>query len=339
MKTLKIFINYLIRLLNKQMKKTVSFITSFLLILACREKEIEYDLPFEGEKLVVIGILNPDETFNVKVTHTWTPTGIIPKNTFVNDATVTVLEDGKLKEQLIFEKDGNYISSKGGKPLFGRNYTVEVTSPKYSKVYSEKVKLPNNNANYTFEQISDIIYKYNAEIPKDQISITITDNSFEQNYYAVGFNLFGKFSDDGKSQYTGSSFYINDDDKKTQNKECSFNASFYKENIGEGVRVFNNQCFTTSKPVFNFVIEKAYYNGFQNNKTIYKKIEKPTLNVYQFDKGYFEYLKLKDQPEGLFERAFTEPHTTYTNIKGGYGIIGAITKKSEVLNMTCKICQ
>jgi hypothetical protein len=320
------------------MKKITLFTAFFILFLACREKEIEYDLPFEGEKLVVIGVLNPDQPFNVKVTHTWTPTGIIPKNTFVDDATVNVLEDGKLKEQLILEKEGIYISKKGTKPLLGHQYSVEVYSTKYSKIISEKVQVPENKANFTYEQVPDFKYKYNSDIPKDQVNITIINNPVNLTYYAINFDLFGKLADDGKSTYSGVAFYLDDDGKFSTNKACSFSQSLYQNNKSEWVQVFANQCFTTEKPEFHFAVDKAYGN-IQNNKFIYSKIEKPTLNVYQFDKGYFEYLKLLDQPDGLFERAFTEPHTTYTNIKGGYGIIGAVTKKSELLNMTCKICQ
>lgn len=325
------------------MKKITLFIVSFILFLACREKEIEYELPFEGEKLVVIGVLNPDEFFNVRVTHTWTPTGIIPKNTFVDDATVNILEDGKLKEQLVFEKEGNYISKKGIKPLLGHKYSVEASSSKYSKVTSEQVQIPENKARFTYQQVADIDYKYNRDTPKDQINVTIEDDISKRSYYAISFNLYGDKSSDGNLYNRGSVFYLNDDGEVTSNKECSFAQIIYKDKttISESVRVLANQCFTNSKNTFSFIVEKAYNTGFNiNTKTyIFKKVETPTLNVYQFDKGYFEYLKLKDQPDGLFERAFTEPHTTYTNIKGGYGIIGAVTKKSELLNMTCKICQ
>jgi Domain of unknown function (DUF4249) len=321
------------------MKKIILFISFFILFLACREKEIEYELPFEGEKLVVIGVLNPDESFNVKVSHTWTPTGIVPKNTFVNDATVIVLENGKLREQLMLDKEGKYVSSKGLKPLLGQKYSVEVSSSKYAKVISEQVQIPENKAKFTYQQVADIDYKYNRDTPKDQINVIIEDDISKRSYFAISFNLYGDISSDGNLYNRVSAFYLNDDGEFSQNKECSFAQSIYQNNTSEGVRVFANQCFTNSKNTFNFVVEKAYYNSFQNNKPVFKKIDKPTLNVYQFDKGYFEYLKLKDQPDGLFERAFTEPHTTYTNIKGGYGIIGAITKKSELLNMTCKICQ
>jgi Domain of unknown function (DUF4249) len=123
------------------MKKIILFISFFILFLACREKEIEYELPFEGEKLVVIGVLNPDESFNVKVSHTWTPTGIVPKNTFVNDATVIVLENGKLREQLMLDKEGKYVSSKGLKPLLGQKYSVEVSSSKYAKVTINTIEI------------------------------------------------------------------------------------------------------------------------------------------------------------------------------------------------------
>jgi hypothetical protein len=325
------------------MKKTILLIASLILFLACREKEIEYELPFEGEKLVVIGVLNPDESFKVKVTHTWTPTGIIPKNTFVDDATVNILEDGKLKEQLVLEKEGNYISIKGLKPLLGHKYLVEVFSSKYSKVISEQVQIPENKAKFTYQQIADIDYKYNRDTPKDQINVTLEDDLSKRSYYAISFNLYGDKSSDGNLYNRGSVFYLNDDGKVISNKECSFSQTIYKDRntISENVRVLANQCFTNAKNTFSFIVEKAYNTGFDRNTrtSIFKKIEKPSLNVYQFDKGYFEYLKLKDQPDGLFERAFTEPHTTYTNIKGGYGIIGAVTKKSELLNMTCKICQ
>ena len=323
------------------MKKIILFIASFLLFLACREKEIEYDLPFEGEKLVVIVVLNPDEPFSVKVTHTWSPTGIIPKNTFIDDATVIILENGKMKEQLILDKEGNYISPKGLKPLLEQKYSVEVSSPKYAKVVSEQVQIPENKAKFTYQQVADIDYKYNRETPKDQINVIIEDDISKRSYYAISFNLYGGLSSDRNRYNRVSAFYLNDDGEVTSNKECSFAQSIYQNNTSEGVRVFANQCFTNSKNTFNFVVEKAYYTGFNRDTqtSIFKKIEKPTLNVYQFDKGYFEYLKLKNQPNGLFERAFTEPHTTYTNIKGGYGIIGAVTKKSELLNMTCKICQ
>jgi Domain of unknown function (DUF4249) len=322
------------------MKKITLFIISFFLTFACREKEIEYDLPFEGEKLVVIGILNPDEPFIIKVSHTWSSTGIVPKNTFVSDAIVNILEDGKLKERLAFDKEGSYVSNKNTKPLLGHKYSVEVSSPKYSKVSSEQVQVPNNKASFTYEQIPDISYKYNKDDPRDQINVVLQDDPSKPTFYAINFELSRSKSDNDSLRYGGGIvFYLDDDGEFTTNKECSFRQSIDNDKKSATLQIFSNQCFTNTKPIFHFAVDKAYATGYVNYKKVYKKIENPTLNVYQFDKGYFEYLKLKDQPDGLFERAFTEPHTTYTNIKGGYGIIGAITKKSELLNMTCKICQ
>jgi hypothetical protein len=168
----------------------------------------------------------------------------------------------------------------------------------------------------------------------------IQDEPSKQNYYAINFDLIYK-SVYGMNTYHGygNAFYLDDDGDFETNQECSFRPIVYNDTKIFMLQVFASQCFSSSTPTFHFAVDKAYNRFYVNNQKIYEKIENPVMSVYQFDKAYFEYLKLLKQPDGLFELAFSEPHTTYTNIKGGYGIVGAFTTKSEILTMTCKICK
>lgn len=321
------------------MRKILYLLSSIIVLIACREKEIEYDLPFEGEKLVVISLLNPDEIFSAKISHTWAATGSIPQNSFVNDAFVQVFEDGKLKEQLMLQKEGYYVSNKATKPILGHKYSIVVSSPKYSEVSSAEVQIPEGKPRFTYEQIADVSYKYNKDTPRDGINVMIQDDPSKQNYYAINFDLMSKSEYDMNIYYGyGSAFYLDDGDVET-NQECSFRQTIYHGTNVFMLQVFASQCFSSSTPNFHFAVDKGYNRFYVNNQKIYEKIENPVISVYQFDKAYFEYLKLLKQPNGLFELAFSEPHTTYTNIKGGYGIVGAFTTKSEKLTMTCKICK
>ena len=318
------------------MKKIILFIVSFTCFLACREKNIDYQLPFSGEQIVMNSLFIAGEPFKVNVTHTFQPTGVVPKDIFVGDATVNVFEDGKLKETLTYDREGFYLSSQKNKTLAGRKYSVEVISVKYGKAISNQVLVPDSKSFFTYQQIPDLDYSLNRDVPKDQINVIIQDASSTKNYYGIGFRLKGE-----KENYGGAWFDLDlERGSVNEDKNCKFNQTIQLNGESQNVKIFSNQCFSGSNPTFRFVVEKAYYYSekVQQVKGGYYRVINPTLRVFKFDEGYIQYLKLKKQPTD-FAKAFEEPHTTYTNVKGGYGIIGAATETVQPLIMTCKVCQ
>ncbi len=63
-------------------------------------------MPFVGTKLVVNGVLRPDQPIQVRITRTAMAENRLDEDLVVTNATVELYEDGVFKEHLVFSEEG-----------------------------------------------------------------------------------------------------------------------------------------------------------------------------------------------------------------------------------------
>src|SRR5690606_31620872 len=76
-------------------------------------KDLDYELPYVGEKLVINGTLSPDSVVSLRVSKTMPVSGDFRSNLRLADAQVAFFEEGVFLENLLHTTDGTYRSSSG----------------------------------------------------------------------------------------------------------------------------------------------------------------------------------------------------------------------------------
>ncbi len=161
--------------------RTVSlllFCWGILSFIACeREKKLTFEIPFEGEKLVVYGYLNEDGTSEIEV-YKSQPVG----DDFINSP----LPFSEIKAQLLSLNGDSvpyYFDKNKGKCLLtgslGADYTLAVQADGLS-VTSSTVSLP------TKVKIDSVLYTFSLDSANISMRIFFTPPTGITGYYAMG---------------------------------------------------------------------------------------------------------------------------------------------------------
>jgi len=102
---------------------TCFFIFQILLLCGCVKVENDIEVRFK-KKPVVNCLFNPDSIWRVNVTLSPASSSELPGS--INNAVVKIFEDGNFFEELKYERDGNYRSLLGKKPVTGKVYSISV---------------------------------------------------------------------------------------------------------------------------------------------------------------------------------------------------------------------
>ena len=74
-------------------------------LMGC-EKPLGYELPYEGDRLVVIGLLDPAEEITIHVSRTTSPVGPRPDSLTLDGALVKLFEDNGPPDTLLYKEAG-----------------------------------------------------------------------------------------------------------------------------------------------------------------------------------------------------------------------------------------
>ena len=275
------------------MRCLLPFLSLVLFTTGCTPT-IPYVPVFEGERIFVESYLAPSEVASAYVGRTFA-IGEIPKTVYLDNATVELWENGNKIDVLKHQKEGNYQSARGFRPKVGSAYSLKVQAGSLPPVESEAVVVPQP---YPFKKLETFQTPgQNEGVPA--IGVTIFPKTNQPGYY--GYRIVPYFVG-----YPNLGFVWEVGKEREVTNDCQFRRTLYFARCGGSVSyglhlaqsVSSNTIKATLAYAELYVVSQSYYD-FQYNQKL--------------------------QPTYL-QRAFFEPIESYTNMKGGYGVLGTFNK-------------
>ncbi|MDQ3072664.1 MAG: DUF4249 domain-containing protein [Bacteroidota bacterium] len=261
-------------------------------------KNVEMDLPDNESLLVVNSFFNPGDTWQVNVSKSRNMQQRM-QNVDVENARVTLYEDGVLLDTMRYTSGGNYVLTTH-KPVPGKTYTLKVSAPGFPDVESEQ-RLESRILieSLTYDYIND---PNGQGMQQPRLKIKFTDVPSQKNYYqiVVSSMLQGPFGE--------------------MSRECIFsedpvvdavlfdncNGLLFDDNLFEG------RSYELAVPVG----WGRDTTGGTGEEMLYQ-VELRTLTEAMFE--YQRTYSLQKNSEG---DPFAQPVQVYNNITSGYGVFG-----------------
>lgn len=282
------------------MKQLIVLLT-LLIPFGCKERPVNFKLPYDGDKLVLFGQVKAGDTVRIEVQKTYPPTGTSTYIDGIADARVRLFDERGFLETLAYISKGIYSSASGRKWREGSKYRIEVEAPGFSLTSTDLETMPAAPVVVSYEFGRSIDSKFNPGIPSKELIINIQDNTNEDNYYMV----------DIKRSIGKDTFGVNvfDMDKPMDDFEdpCQFSYRGF---------VLNDLCSSNGIITLKKGIEIKYPSNLDLDLNAQDKI---TVFVRQISKSYYEFCKTYYNENDLII-AFKTPYPRYTNVTGGYGI-------------------
>lgn len=285
----------------------IIIVSSFFIsiLFSCRDRVIDFEIPYEGKKMVVFAFFNPDSLLSVNIQPTYPPSGKYNYEDGIKNAKVSIFEDNILVENLSYTKNGIYKSNKN-KPIVGKKYQIKITADGYPDVETTEELIP-EEAN-----LIDISFlDFNSETLLDSkiLSLNVKGNKNSDDFYTVlttatKLNIIYSLSPVSVASH---------------NPET--NPCFFK---GKGLRGFTDKC--SSNDLIDFKLGLEVLVNFDPKSSNKSKPDKLVLNLRKINYSLYKYYtSYQDVDEGL-ELAFLSPKPRFTNVKGGYGIFATYSQ-------------
>jgi len=270
-----------------------------LLLLSC-EKTLSPDLLYEGDKIVLHAILNPNTAFQAQLTISLPPVGLQQEITYVQGASVRLVSETGNILALEEEAEGIYAAPLNWRPQTGVRYYLTASASGFPDIETTLVLVP------TTPSISQFGFQDSAFTPSGsnnrsggEINFSIPHNPSIPEY----FHFEARFVWDSLIDPFA---FLSVQEILAGNVSCGYGGG---EFLSDACFVINPfpLSFRTSIPAVRRTGERP------------KQIE---FVVAQTSESYFRYYELLNQPEDI-ELAFSEPAPSYSNVRGGYGLLGA----------------
>jgi hypothetical protein len=288
-------------------------------ILFCNcQRDLGVELPFEGNKLVIYGLISADSAVSVKIDKTSSPTGTFMYGEGVNEAVVALFEEDVFVENLTHTIKGIYRSPSGFKPKVGKGYSLKVMAEGFPPAETAVEVIPRKVT------ITNILFQDTVSSPftgetAQRLRFTFTDDEQEGELY------YGRI----EGQYQGKFVALNTfrPDRPLEGSEdiCSFKSE-------DNQYILSDICFNGQS--FTFDIGVATSGALQDNTGTDKRLgqnvecDQIFLRFRKISKAYRNYLYRAGWEDEGFFKAFTTPVREYTNVKGGYGLWAAYSEEA-----------
>ncbi len=314
MKTLKSYTN--------NTSKSICFLIVLLHVITfgCETTERIDDFPLRPAKLVANCFFNPDSTWKVQVSKSLSVLDNAPLK-FIDNATVKIFEENRLIEHISDPDEDGLYRSIDQKPVPGKEYRLEVTSPAFEKVCtaSGTVPLPAflNNPRIVITDSSGYSDPYyNHHQVSGYIKISFQDPDEEVNYYQL------------RMYYYDSAFvYLNGERKFVNLNQAIANISSNDPVLENAHRYANHYLFDDRLFNGKKMTLDADFNIYSSGGAVekyYIELTSLTKEAYLYKRTINEYSLSRNDP-------FAEPVMIYSNIENGYGIFAGYSRSVDTL--------
>ncbi|MBD0256016.1 MAG: DUF4249 domain-containing protein [Cytophagales bacterium] len=286
-----------------------------VLMLAACQRDLDVALPYEGDRLVIYGLLTADSVVSVRIDKTAPPTGPFLYADSVPDATAALFENGVFVENLQYAGREIYRSPSGFKPKAGGEYFLRVSAPGLPDAETAPEVVP---AAVQLEQyvLGDTIANLFLGEAR-RLTFTFRDEETPGDFYYAGIE--GKYL---SNRLTFNTFVVGRPLEASEDL-CGFRAE-NNQYVLQDV-CFNGQSFSyeLGTEVTGFLQE---YKGISERPRGQVKCDQLFLRFRKITKTYRDYLHVAGWEHEGFLSAFTLPVREYTNVKGGYGVWAAYSE-------------
>lgn len=279
-------------------KKNLFFCLFILFFLSCdQRKDIDFDIPFEGEKLVVYGIISND--FLPRVTVYKSNDILTEEPDFsVSGVSASLLSEDEITQSFVFTEDTGETAEQID---FEKSYRISVQKGE-GIITSDEVIIPE------IVQITD----FESNIFPDSSSVSFTfsflDPATKGNEY--NYQIIKK----SEGEILAASDFNRVD-------ELDLRGSISDED-------FNGQ-----RKVF-VLEEKLRFPIFEDGELIgVQVLDEIIIKLYHFSPEIIQFNASLDNNSNSLGNQFSGQNPPYSNLSGGYGYFGAVAVDSVVINL------
>ena len=292
--------------LNKLL--AAAFILSFLVVTSSCRRDIDYELAYLGDRLVINGVISPQRVVAVNISRSNAPSGEAPPELFLTDATVLLYENAVLVEKLTHQQKGEYRSPSRFKPQPGQQYTLQVTAPGLPFAETAPALVPDELQLESYTYRTGLNSKYNPSKPAAEVELVFQDAAGTINYYQI--EVLGLFNNETRVPFT---WLVGETEEAKQ--PCTL--------LTNGSVIYRDNCFSGSTYRSVIGLETSGFIIQPGNPDLEEvDYQKLRIRLQRISTDYYRYLESAELNEGI-ELAFFEPTFLYSNIKGGFGIWAA----------------
>lgn len=263
----------------------------------CGKNYLTYDLPYEGDRIVIYSFFDPEHVFNAELFKTKPAVSDTTKDIHINNALVIVTNASGLLDTLL--GDGSGIYTGHITPEIAVNYRITASVPGYPEATSAWSHIPE----YSLDQIE---FDQFEKIEEIQMHLTYVGNIRISNFDTSSLYYYGF-----EPENTYDIFLVPD---QAIFKKCGV---IEHDLLGQA---FSGDCLEDTDDSFTIDV----LNNVEPTWPSFK------LNFYILSPELFQYMK-------TWKRHFTndiiiyaEPSNVYTNIENGYGIFAGRNMISKI---------
>jgi hypothetical protein len=286
------------------MNSKITFLLAMILFCGCQGKYYDYDVNYEGDKLVVNGLIEANVGVNIILSKSHSPAGRFKfEELNIKTGRVWLYQNDTLVGEMKAVNNQGKFSLERFMPQEGKRYKIKAVAEGLDTITSENVVVPLSPILDSVFIKKDDAFVVNSGMSSAFFSMKIRDIDNQKNFYLL--DSYVQIKND--STYNG---YLRSIINPIESCEFESNSN---------IHVFTDKCFDGD----SYKIE--YFTEHENKGTL-------IVQISVIDALFHKYFQNLEQPTGL-ELGFSEPKLAISNIKNGYGVFVAKNTKSYSLKL------
>ncbi len=300
------------------MKNIIIIIAIVTTFVSC-EKTVIIDVPVAASKLVVNGVVQANNVFAINVSKSEAVLTSNTVNSFkVNNANVTLYENGLLKDTFLFNNvNNNYVAKNGTVSTVNKTYKLIASLNGFATVDAETTT-PSNIVIQNISRVRNARTDANGNT-EDEVKIKFIDNASEVNYYIFKIKK-PNYSNGAQVQYDNIFCIKSNDvdiDRTSNGDPTDVNSCIDREFL------MTDKNFNGSTKTITLFIDS--YNLAEFTNTFNQRKYKSIIEINSISKNYYNYRRSIQTYRDNEDNPFSEPVLVYSNVNNGYGIFSSFT--------------
>lgn len=301
-------------------RKKLLYISILLFLLSCQERNVNIDLLYDGDKLVMTSHLLAGSPLEVYLEHTFKPLGPIPEKLTVSNASVYLIKDGRDTTMLTSNGNGSYLSNLLIEA--GSRYVVRATAPGFDAAQSKSVIVPASKAEVQYKIKKNVSGVYDPQKKYALVTLYFKNIQPEKDFIVIGLqSVF-------KALNQADVLPINDNVAATEENCTAFYSGKVQDEVFQPeVTLFRGACMPApGKPLsfsINTVTSRVVNSAIDSMRIETEQASKILVRVGKATQNWFDWSQIQNNQPTDIENWLSAPQKTFTNVENGYGLVYA----------------